>query len=86
MRLFAQSLASDVMKWFRALPSNSIDSLDTFNLQFLNRWEKKNNPLQLLSEYENIRRQPNETVEYYCTRFNNIYINKSYLTLVLHLT
>jgi len=30
MRLFAQTLAGDVRKWFRALPANSIDSLDMF--------------------------------------------------------
>jgi len=29
--------------------------------------------LQTLSEYENIKRGPNETVQDYCTRFNNIY-------------
>jgi len=57
----------------RALPNNSIDSLDIFYQQLLNRWEKKKNPLQILSEYENIKRGPNETVQDYCTRFNNIY-------------
>jgi len=73
MRLFAHTLAGDVRKWFRAFPANSIDSLDSFHQQFLNIWEKKKNPLQILSEYENIRRGPNETVQDYCTRFNNIY-------------
>lgn len=29
--------------------------------------------MQILSEYENIKRGPNETVQDYCTRFNNIY-------------
>lgn len=55
------------------MPDNSIDSLEVFHRQFLNRWEKKKNPLQILSEYENIRRGPNETVQDYCTRFNSIY-------------
>ena len=73
MRLFSQTLAGDVRKWFRGLPPNSIDNLDVFYQQFLNRWEKKKNPLQILSEYENISRGPNETVQVYCTRFNNIY-------------
>ena len=40
---------------------------------FIDKWEKKKNLLQILSEYENIRRGPNETVQDYCTRFNNIY-------------
>ena len=73
MRLFAQTLADDVRKWFKSLPGNSIDSLDIFYQQFLNRWEKKKNPLQILSKYENIRRGPNETFQDYCTIFNNIY-------------
>ena len=61
------------MKWFRALPTNSIDSLDISYQQFLNRWEKKKNPLRILSEYKNIKSGPTETVQDYCTRFNNIY-------------
>ena len=39
----------------------------------MNRWEKKKNPLQILFEYENIRRGPNETVQDYYITFNNIY-------------
>ena len=45
MRLFAQTLAGDVRTWFRALPANSIDTLDIFYQQFLNRWENRKNPL-----------------------------------------
>jgi len=73
MRIFAQTLASDVRTWFRSLPNNSIDSLEVFYQHFLNRWEKKKNPLQIILEYENIRRGPNETVQDYCTRFNSVY-------------
>jgi hypothetical protein len=40
---------------------------------FLDRWEVKKNPLQILSEYENIKRNQGETVQDYCTRFNNLY-------------
>ena len=40
---------------------------------FLNRWEKKKNTLQILSEFENIKKAPNETVQDYCTRYNSIY-------------
>ena len=34
---------------------------------------KEENSLQILSEYENIRRGPNETIQDHYTRFNNIY-------------
>jgi len=41
--------------------------------QFLDRWEVKKNPLQILSEYENIKRNIGESVQDYCVRFNTIY-------------
>jgi len=39
----------------------------------LNRSEKKKDPLHILSEYENLRRGTQETVQDHCTRFNNVY-------------
>jgi hypothetical protein len=48
MRIFVQSLSGEVRTWFRALAANSIDSLETLYRQFLNRWEKKKDPLQIL--------------------------------------
>ena len=56
MRLFAQSLTGDVKKWFKALHPASITDLATFHRSFLDIWEVKKNPLQILSEYENIKR------------------------------
>jgi ribonuclease HI len=47
--------------------------LPLFTEVFLDRWEVKKNPLQILSEYENIKRNQGETVQDYCTRFNNLY-------------
>jgi len=73
MRLFAQTLTGDVKKWFKAFPTNHIVDLENFRILLIDRWGKKKNPLQILSEYENIRRGPNETIQDYCTRFNNIY-------------
>ena len=40
---------------------------------FFRSWEVKKNPLQILSEYENIKRNVSETVQDYCLRFNAIY-------------
>jgi hypothetical protein len=45
MRLFAQSLAGDVKKWFKSLPAASIVDIATFHRSFLNRWEVKKNLL-----------------------------------------
>jgi len=73
MRLFAQTLTGDVKKWFKAFPANHIFDLANFQRLFNDRWERKKNLFQILSEYQNIRRAPNESVQDYCTRFNNIY-------------
>jgi ribonuclease HI len=73
MRLFAQSLTGEVKKWFKALPAASIADLAAFQRSFLDRWGVKKNPLQILSEYENIKRNQGEAVQDYCTRFNNLY-------------
>jgi hypothetical protein len=73
MRLFAQSLTGEVKKWFKALPAASIPDLVAFQRSFLDRWGVKKNPLQILSEYENIKRNQGEYVQDYCTRFNNLY-------------
>lgn len=45
MRLFAQTLAGDVKKWFKSLPPNHIFDLDAFHQLFINRWERKKNSL-----------------------------------------
>jgi len=66
-------LTGDVKKWFKAFPANHIVDLANFQRLFIDRWEKKKNPLQILLEYENIKRGPNETVQDYSTRFINIY-------------
>jgi hypothetical protein len=73
MRLFAQSLTGDVKKWYKGLCVASVLDLTAFQRNFLDRWEVKKNPLQILSEYKNIRRNQGETVQDYCTRFNNLY-------------
>jgi hypothetical protein len=73
MRLFAQSLTGDIKKWYKGLRVDSILDLTTLQSSFLDRWEVKKNPLQILSEYKNIRRNQGETVQDYCTHFNNLY-------------
>jgi hypothetical protein len=71
--LFAKSLTGKVKKWFKALRLALINDLVAFHRIFLDRWEVKKNPLQILLEYENIKRNQGETVQDYYTRFNNLY-------------
>ena len=72
-RLFVQSFRGEVRKWFRALPAGSICTLQELHTQFLDRWEVKRNPQQILSEYENMKRNVGETMQDYCLRFNAVY-------------
>jgi len=58
MKIFVQSLTGDVRIWFRALPANAIANPDALYQSFLNRWEKKKDPLHILLEYDTIRRGP----------------------------
>ena len=60
-------------KWFRELPAGTINSLAVLHRQFLDHWEVKKNPLQILFEYENIKRNVGESVQDYCVRFNTNY-------------
>jgi hypothetical protein len=73
MRLFSQILNGEVRKWFKSLPASSLNEITAFHQSFLNRWEVKKNPLQILFEYESIKRNQGESVHDYCTRFKNIY-------------
>jgi hypothetical protein len=63
MRLFTQSLAGEVRKWFRALPPTSIADFDAFETNFLVKWGDKKNTLQLLTQYSNMKRSLDETVQ-----------------------
>jgi len=58
MRLFAQSLSGEVRKWFKALQAMSILDSATFETSFLSKWGDKKNPLQLLTQYKNIKISP----------------------------
>ena len=73
MRLFSQSLTGEVKIWFRSLGAGSIAALAAFHRAFLNKWEKKKNAMQILSEFVAIKRDPNESVQDFCTRYNSAY-------------
>jgi len=73
MKIFVHGLTGDVRTWFRALPVNTIADPSALYQKFLNRWEKKKDPLHILSEYESLKRGPQETVQDYYARFNNVY-------------
>jgi len=73
MRLFVQTFGAEVRKWLKALPAGTMNTLAVLHRQFLDHWEVKKNPLQILSKYENIKRTVGESVQDHCVRFNTIY-------------
>ena len=73
MRLFAQIFDGEVRKWFRGLTARSIPTLDDLQKQFVDRWEIRKDPLQTNAEYNNLKRNPGESVQDYIIRFNSVY-------------
>lgn len=62
IRMFALSLQGNVKSWLKGLPVASIFSFHQFSQVFLDRWAAPKNAFLILKEYQNLRRQPGETV------------------------
>jgi hypothetical protein len=73
MRLFAQSHAGEIRKCFRALLASSILTFEAFETNFIAKWGDKKNPLQLLTQYNNMRRSPDEIMQVFSARFIKVY-------------
>ena len=50
MRMFAQSPGGEAKKWFKGLAPHSIHDLPSLYQTFINKWEIKKNPLEILSK------------------------------------
>ena len=73
IRLFALSLQGEVMTWFKTLPEARIPNLQQFSKLFLDRWMIKVNFLLLNEEYNQLKRFPDESVQRFSDKFNQIY-------------
>ena len=73
MRLFAQCFIGEVKKWFMSLNAGSIHNFNQFQDLFLRKWEIKKNSLQLLTQYNNLKRNPMELVHEFYARFMKSY-------------
>jgi hypothetical protein len=62
-----------VRKWFRALPPASITDFEAFETSFLAKWGYKKNPLQLLTQYNNMKKSPDEIVQEFSAKFMKVY-------------
>ena len=56
MQLFAQSLFGEAKKWYKYFPPSSIRSFAGFQTIFLESWDDKPSPLQVLSQYNNLKK------------------------------
>ena len=55
------------------MTAGSITSLDVLQRQFLDHWEIRKDPLQINAEYNNLKRNPGESIQDYIIRFNTVY-------------
>ena len=60
-------------KWFKALTLGSIGNYRVFEQMFLDRWEEKKNYVQMLTQYNQLKRGNDETIKSFSSRFNMIY-------------
>ncbi|KAH9293079.1 hypothetical protein KI387_041720, partial [Taxus chinensis] len=70
VKLFIHTLEEDARDWYKALPDNSIDSWTEMKNAFRLQYGDRTDPRFLLSEFENIKKNPNELVHDFNTRFN----------------
>ena len=57
MSLFTQSLYGEKNKWFKYLPPRYIPNFYDFQNLLLDRWEDEKNPLQILAQYNNLKKR-----------------------------
>jgi len=75
LRLFSLSLQGEVRTWFKALPEASISDLQQCSKLFLDRWMAKVNLPMLIEEYNHLERLPNESIQQFSERFNQVYLS-----------
>ena len=63
IRLFSLSLQGKVKSWFKTLPAASISYFQQFAKIFLDRWVVRQKPFLIIEEYNQLKRQPGETVQ-----------------------
>ena len=73
MRLFAQILPGEAKMWFRDIPSIFILTFATFQTPFLEIWDDKRSPLQVLSQYNGIKNGGFESVHDFSSIFMRVY-------------
>jgi len=73
MRIFVQNLYGDVRKWFKEIPTASIDSWSALEVVFMRKWGEKRDNLYYLIEFGSLKKRDNEIVDDFNIIFNNLY-------------
>ena len=73
MSLFSQSLFGEAKKWYKYFPARSIPNFAGFQMIFLERWDDKQSPLQVLSQYNNLKKGGFESFHEFSSRFMRAY-------------
>ena len=73
MRPFAQSLCGESKKWYKYFPARSIPNFADFQTAFMERWDDKQSPLQVLSQYNNLKKGGFDSVHEFSSRFMRLY-------------
>ena len=73
MRLFVQSLDGEARKWFKGLQNGSISNWEELENRFTQRWGEKRDHGYSLTEFNAIKRKPNENIFEFVKIFNKLY-------------
>lgn len=75
VRLFVQSLDGETRKWFKSLPDASIATWEKLENSFTQKWDEKRNHEYVLTQFNVIRKKPEEDISKFIKSFNKQYNN-----------
>jgi hypothetical protein len=73
MRVFVQSLDSEVRKWFRGLAPGSIVGIEALDSVFLRQWGDRKDFMYYMTEFRYLKKMDGESVFDFSKRFNKMY-------------
>jgi hypothetical protein len=73
MRIFVHSLQGEARKWFKALPSGSIDGIRALDNAFLRQWGDKKDFMYYMTDFGLLKRKEGESISDFSKRFNKMY-------------
>jgi hypothetical protein len=73
MRVFVQSLDSEVRKWFRGLAPGSITRIEALDNAFLRQWGDKKDFMYYMTEFNSLKKMEGDSVSEFSKRFNKMY-------------